>query len=121
MLSSRGKLLLRGKETFTVLRREGVPAESSGTHGAPDKAPLRRDQQDLFRCLKALRKTLARERSVPPYVIFSDKTLRVMVKNRPTDSQALLRCHGVGDRKLEAYGEAFLRTIRNYLATGECV
>ncbi len=120
MLSSRGKLLLRGKETFTVLRREGVPAESSGTHGAPDKAPLRRDQQDLFRCLKALRKTLARERSVPPYVIFSDKTLRVMVKNRPTDSQALLRCHGVGDRKLEAYGEVFLRTIRNYLTTGQC-
>lgn len=133
MLSSRGRLLLRGRETFASIHHDpsaGVTGaggtgaakagSTPGTRNTPDTSALRSDQKELLRCLKGLRKTLARQRGVPPYMVFSDKTLRVMVKNRPTDPQALLRCHGVGDRKLEAYGEDFLRVIRNYLATGEC-
>ncbi|MFP4509958.1 MAG: DNA helicase RecQ [Spirochaetaceae bacterium] len=123
MLSSKGRQLLRGRERFAAQKRSAEPGNSSVAPrdtGNVDKAPLRRDQQDLFRCLKQLRKKLARERGVPPYAVFSDKTLKVMVKNRPTDAPAFLRCHGVGDRKLEAYGEDFLRTIRNFLATGDC-
>ncbi|TVQ20996.1 MAG: DNA helicase RecQ [Spirochaetaceae bacterium] len=132
-LSTRGRLLLRGRETFASVQQDAsnsatdtggaASTRAGGRQGArnvPDTAPLRSDQKELLRCLKGLRKAIARQRGVPPYMVFSDKTLKVMVKNRPTDPQALLRCHGVGDRKLEAYGEAFLRTIRNYLATGEC-
>jgi ATP-dependent DNA helicase RecQ len=90
---------------------------------APDdgtSAFHRLDEDELFQCLKRVRSRIARAREVPPYVVFSDKTLRVFVKNRPTDSAALLRCHGVGDFKLEEYGDAFLKAIREFSATGGC-
>ncbi len=57
---------------------------------------------------------------MPPYIIFSDKTLRAVARNRPTDSAAFLRCPGVGERKLEAYGGAFLALIQEFCRTGEC-
>jgi ATP-dependent DNA helicase RecQ len=91
---------------------------------AADTAPAherrRADDEELFACLRRLRKRLARERGVPPYVIFSDKTLRSITRNRPTDEAALLRCHGVGERKLAEYGEAFLRCVREFLAGAGC-
>jgi len=143
MLSSKGRLLLRGKESFAAARRADAtagrarggatglaaktgptaktaqPAAAAQTAQA-EQTVLRPDQEALFRCLKGLRKKIAGERGVPPYVVFSDKTLKVMTRNRPTDPSALLRCHGVGDRKLEAYGPRFLAAIRSFLASGEC-
>ncbi len=125
-LTARGRELVRGRLSYVSAQRgapvpspraaPGVPGERS--EGPP--ALLRDDQEELFRCLRSLRKRIAGERGVPPYVVFSDKSLRVMALNRPTDRQALLRCHGVGERKLEAYGAAFLEAIRAFLATGEC-
>jgi ATP-dependent DNA helicase RecQ len=53
---------------------------------------------------------------VPPYVIFGDKTLRAIARNRPTDAAGLLRCPGLGDAKLEAYGLLFLTAIRESLS-----
>ena len=55
---------------------------------------------------------------MPPYVVFSDKTLRAIARHRPADPAAFLRCPGVGDRKLEAYGEEFLKTIREFCPDG---
>jgi len=51
---------------------------------------------------------------VPPYVVFNDDTLRAMVEHRPTTLQAFRQLHGVGDVKLERYGETFLDVIRNH-------
>ena len=129
-LSDRGRMVLRGKERF-LAAHVGFHPEAS--HHFQRKAPDRHgskseegvlldsaSQEELFRCLKALRMRLARERHVPPYIIFSDKTLRAFARNRPTDSVALLRCPGVGDRKLEAYGEVFLKTIREFCRKGTC-
>ncbi|MCR5263123.1 MAG: DNA helicase RecQ [Clostridiales bacterium] len=70
------------------------------------------DDIDLFARLKALRKRLADARGVPPYVIFSDRTLIEIVKRRPETPQALLSCSGVGMKKMEMYGEFFLKEIR---------
>jgi ATP-dependent DNA helicase RecQ len=53
-------------------------------------------------------------------VVFSDKTLRAIAEAQPTTRAALLSCPGVGERKLEAYGEEFLRAVREYLAAGSC-
>ena len=66
----------------------------------------------LFDALRALRRDLAAEAGVPPYVIFHDATLREMAASRPASLAALGEVSGVGTRKLEAYGEAFLRVIR---------
>jgi ATP-dependent DNA helicase RecQ len=66
----------------------------------------------LFERLRTLRKRLASEAGVPPYVIFHDKTLAEMARRRPTSEAALLGITGVGQAKLERYGEAFLAEMR---------
>ena len=67
--------------------------------------------EELFRRLRALRKRLAGEKGVPPYVIFNDATLRAMVRRKPRDPEELLQVPGVGVTKLERYGDAFLEEI----------
>ncbi len=66
----------------------------------------------LFEALRARRRELAQEAQVPPYVIFHDATLREMATAKPASLTELARIPGVGARKLEAYGDAFLQVIR---------
>jgi ATP-dependent DNA helicase RecQ len=65
----------------------------------------------LFEALRAKRRELAQAAQVPPYVIFHDSVLREMATVRPATLSALSRISGVGERKLEAYGDAFLQVI----------
>jgi ATP-dependent DNA helicase RecQ len=69
----------------------------------------------LFQRLRALRKKLADEQGVPPYVVFSDATLRQMAERQPQDADAFAQISGVGARKLAQYAEAFTTAIREYL------
>ena len=66
---------------------------------------------ELFERLRALRKRLADERQVPAYVVFSDRTLQAMAAEKPRTAEGLLEIHGVGQKKLDEYGEAFLAQI----------
>ncbi|ANU18295.1 ATP-dependent DNA helicase RecQ [Planococcus maritimus] len=68
----------------------------------------------LFEELRIVRKKLADEAGVPPFVIFSDKSLQDMVARKPKDEEAFLEVSGVGANKLEKYGEYFLEAIRMY-------
>jgi ATP-dependent DNA helicase RecQ len=68
----------------------------------------------LFDALRALRRDLAREAGVPPYVIFHDSVLREMAASRPADLAEMGRIGGVGTRKLDAYGDRFLEVIRQW-------
>ncbi len=68
----------------------------------------------LFEALRAKRRELAEEASVPPYVIFHDATLREMATTRPATLNALSQISGVGSRKLDAYGTAFLTVIQQH-------
>jgi len=68
----------------------------------------------LFEALRACRRDLAKEAGVPPYVIFHDSTLRDMARLRPRSLRDMALVSGVGERKLEAYGEAFLAAIRGF-------
>ena len=67
----------------------------------------------LFEQLKQLRRSLADERNVPAYVVFSDATLLAMMEQRPTTEAELLSVSGVGPKKLATFGDAFLEVIRN--------
>jgi ATP-dependent DNA helicase RecQ len=69
--------------------------------------------EELFMALRALRKRLADEADVPPYVIFPDRTLKEMIADKPMDLEMLSRVYGVGQSKLGRYGEAFLRVLRS--------
>jgi ATP-dependent DNA helicase RecQ len=66
---------------------------------------------ELFERLRALRKRLADERKVPAYVVFSDRTLQAMAAQKPCTADGLLEIHGVGQKKLDEYGEVFLKEI----------
>lgn len=66
----------------------------------------------LFESLRALRMDLAQEAGVPPYLVFSDSTLKEMCEKRPENSLQLLQVKGVGQNKLDKYGEQFLAIIR---------
>jgi ATP-dependent DNA helicase RecQ len=68
----------------------------------------------LFEALRGLRRELAAEANVPPYVIFHDAVLREMAAHRPATQSQLGLINGVGARKLEAYGDAFLAVIRQH-------
>jgi ATP-dependent DNA helicase RecQ len=74
---------------------------------------------DLFENLRVLRKKLADESSVPPYVIFSDAALAEMAATQPTDKTGFLAIHGVGFHKLERYGEVFLAEIKEFCTAQE--
>ncbi|WP_208590661.1 DNA helicase RecQ [Gracilibacillus suaedae] len=63
---------------------------------------------EMFEQLRRLRKSLADQQGVPPYVIFSDKSLREMSVVKPKSKYEMLQIHGVGERKFEQYGEVFL-------------
>lgn len=69
----------------------------------------------LFEQLRALRKQLADERSVPPYIVFSDVALRQMARAYPANEREFSRISGVGERKLREFGTAFLSEIAKYL------
>ncbi|MEK0306333.1 RecQ family ATP-dependent DNA helicase [Bifidobacterium favimelis] len=70
------------------------------------------DQAVLFQELKDLRTRIAREIGKPPYIVFSDKSLRDMCRLKPTDDAAFLEVNGVGEHKLEVYGPRFMEVIR---------
>ncbi|WP_294338020.1 DNA helicase RecQ [uncultured Sphingomonas sp.] len=103
------RAILKGEADVTLVlppkrerRRKGGAAEANPV-GDP-----------LFEALRERRRALAKEGGVPPYVIFHDSVLREMASVRPGTLDALSRISGVGARKLDAYGEAFLSTIREF-------
>lgn len=68
----------------------------------------------LFDCLRALRKEIAEKDHVPPYVIFSDATLRDMCRRLPQTCDEMLEVKGIGELKLEKYGKAFLACLKKH-------
>ncbi|MFC6999770.1 DNA helicase RecQ [Rufibacter roseus] len=70
----------------------------------------------LFEHLRQLRKELAAERNIPPYVVFTDNTLQEIVEMRPTNKPAFLSISGVAQAKYEQYGEIFINAILGFLA-----
>ena len=68
----------------------------------------------VFESLRALRKQIATESSVPPYIIFHDATLKRMAQLRPMEREQFLTIPGVGQSKLERYGDRFIAEIRRH-------
>ncbi len=74
-----------------------------------------RRRDDLFEELRALRKQLAREKGLPPYIIFNDATLEEMAARRPTTDEEMRDISGVGERKLHLYGNLFIDAIQAFI------
>ncbi|MES2521868.1 MAG: ATP-dependent DNA helicase RecQ [Gemmatimonadota bacterium] len=95
-------------------RRAPVSGAGTGSRAArgTDVASLSDDERELFEQLRVVRRELADEAGVPPYIVFGDKVLLEMVARRPRTDRELLGVSGVGEAKLERYGAAFLRVLR---------
>ncbi len=103
--------LLKG-ELRLDLRKERKPEKSRRTRKS--HTFVAEEQKALWEALRAKRTELATEQGVPPYVIFHDATLMEFTERRPLDEEQMGRISGVGERKLERYGEAFLEVIREF-------
>jgi ATP-dependent DNA helicase RecQ len=104
--------LLRG-EVSLELRRDLKPQRAQRSSGGPSQASqlVRGDERPLWEALRTLRRKLAEEHGVPPYVIFPDATLLEMLRSQPQSLADMARVSGVGARKLERYGQAFLDVL----------
>ena len=109
-LTPRGLAVLTKREPVT-LTRPMAPAQPASRAGE-----IQCDE-NLFERLRALRKRLADERGVPPYIIFSDVSLRQMARQYPSNDAEFSRISGVGSRKLQEFGTAFLGEISSYLSS----
>ena len=111
-LTPASRPLLRGEETLT-LREETKIAKRDRTPGKTrdDGFEIGLGDSALWEALRETRRTIAEEAGVPPFVVFHDTTLKELVRLRPDSPKAMLQVHGVGQAKLERYGEAFLAVI----------
>ncbi len=112
--------VLKG-QTLVFFRKEAKPEPRARRRPTTTLAAFeesvhaaRPDDKPLFDALRRLRLDLARDQGVPPYVVFGDTTLAAMVRHRPTTLDAFARLSGVGQVKLERYGEAFIEVIRAF-------
>ena len=112
-IGQRGREVLRGFAEVK-LRQPAVRKKDAGEKRAPRAQPPVFDgeyDRELFQALRVWRRDEAQERGVPPYVIFNDKTLRELARVRPTTLYELRGIYGIGDAKLEAFGNAVIGVI----------
>ena len=109
-LSDSCRPLLRGEVTLQ-LRRDLKPQHTAKTSSSAASQLVRGDEREQWEALRALRRKLAEEHAVPPYVIFPDATLLEMLRSKPASLAEMAQVSGVGARKLERYGEAFLEVL----------
>ncbi|HNT69888.1 MAG TPA: DNA helicase RecQ [Syntrophorhabdaceae bacterium] len=122
-LSSRCRPVLRGEQVFE-LRKDPVPVRKKAKQrrmaSAPD--PIKKEDgaareqysHDLWERLRSLRLELARRLSLPAYVIFHDRTLKELADVLPDSLEEMANITGIGQKKLEAYGQQFLEVIKRY-------
>lgn len=112
-----------GEFAFSIKRRKRGRAGSERARravdllrdeAALDSKPRIGDDAELFERLRALRRELAEWRDVPPYIVCSDKTLRGLCRQRPATREELLEVSGIGERKADEFGEAFLKAISEF-------
>lgn len=114
-LKERSRPILTGHEKLFLAKPRVKPLEQ------PKKAKARpvesEHDEQLFQELRKLRKSLAQDSNVAPFIIFSDATLKHMAAQKPTNPKEFLLINGVGEKKLEIYGNLFINAINEFEET----
>ncbi|HET8731670.1 MAG TPA: DNA helicase RecQ [Moraxellaceae bacterium] len=105
--------LLRGEATL-MLRREQARTVTPRRTGGKPALDIPAEDRVLWEALRSKRRQLAQEQGVAPYVIFHDSTLMAILEARPQSLREMGRLAGVGDTKLERYGDAFLGVVHEF-------
>ena len=109
--------VLRGRERVFFRKDQKPPPKQKQKRKrltADPTTPQQPDDKELFEKLRSLRLEIARDQGVAPYIVFGDVTLHAMVYHRPQDLDAFSRLSGVGQKKLDKYGAAFLEIIETH-------
>ena len=112
-------ILFDGKKIDLVKPAVAETRKAAAKKKVAAKPKRERVRDELFEALRALRLQLARVRGVPPYIVFSDKTLEEMAAKRPTTDAMMNEISGVGERKMHLYGEQFKNAIIEFLIKKE--
>ena len=113
-VSDLGKKALKNREKIEVkpvVAQILQKPDAIQQHQVQDNAPF---DEVLYDRLRSIRMDLAFAQHVPPFLVFSDKTLKEFCRHLPTTDREFLQISGVGEKKLETYGEAFMKVIREY-------
>ena len=111
-MTDAGRAALRERTPITLTKQIEKPAAKTKQRAGEIEC-----DETLFALLRGVRRTLADERNVPAYVIFSDVALREMARSYPTTPAEFRRIPGVGEQKLKDFADAFLAAIIDYLKT----
>lgn len=98
----------------TVLRMRKTEERAGKKVSSRTVKPVLAENDELFEILRSLRRTIAKNEGVAPYVVFSDRTLYAMCEIMPSNAEEFLEVPGVGETKLKRYGEAFMRAIEEH-------
>jgi ATP-dependent DNA helicase RecQ len=96
------------------LRKQKIAIKKSDKKETSRTREVKHNHQDLFSTLRDLRSHLAKEKKLPSYIIFNDKSLHDMCRLLPRNGDEFLMVHGVGQNKLESYGDVFLKAIQEF-------
>ncbi len=122
-VSPSGRLWLKNREELTLPKPQKPATARTAAKSRPlsptSREGLTGQREELFQELRALRKRLADERGVPPFVIFGDISLKEMALRQPRDLDGFADIYGVGAEKLKRFATTFLATIAAYLDTHE--
>ena len=109
-MTEAGHRVLMGKEKIEVrmdvLRAKGQKGKAGAIATVPDDV-----DQELLADLKRLRRELAQDQGIPAYAVFADRTLLELARKRPTSLWEMRSIHGIGEAKLDRYGELFLDVL----------
>ena len=98
----------------TIQYKKASQPKASSSKNKQKDVMAEHDNQDLFEKLRQLRRKIAEEASIPPYVVFSDKTLHEICVFLPDNADQFLMINGVGQTKLERYGEQFINEVKTF-------
>src|SRR5690606_2561235 len=114
-LSKKGKNFLKNPESVTLSKNHEY--ENGAEDEAMEKEASLENSYDknLYEILKALRKKIAKQKGLPPYVIFQDPSLEEMATTYPTNKDELAQINGVGMGKVVKFGKPFLDAINTYV------
>ena len=105
------------RKSASISSRHGaVASESASASAAMESYIPDDDEEALFQKLRELRRTIAQEIGKPPYIVFSDKTLRDMARIKPITNAQFLAVNGVGQHKLDLYGKRFMEAVASFNA-----
>jgi ATP-dependent DNA helicase RecQ len=111
LLTEQARPLLRSEIKLELRHQVKAGKKSATTKTSSKQTNLKDADEELFKALRDQRSLLAKELAVPPYIIFHDSTLIEMAKHRPSTLEAMLLISGIGEKKLEKFGNEFLEVI----------